>query len=270
MYLNNPAVPERQRMLCSVLSRRLLERRSGNWPKLAAEQQAAVKVGLLSAFEGEPKKYLQQKVAHTIAEVASVGAGEGCGEWPALLTTIFSMAQSPTPSVREGALFMFSRLAEYSGRALLAPHAERLLPVMDAMLKDADNGVRVGAMQGTIALITALSEEEHAAARAASQALVPELLSVLQKALGTDEYVARDALSSLIDLLRADAVFLRPHIDAACRCMLIVSQAEAFEDATRRLGLEFMVTLAEYAGATVREGSCGWGCRGCSCSCCGR
>lgn len=266
MFLNNAAATESQRILCAVLLRRLLERRSGNWVKLPADKQAAVRQGLLAAFVNEPKRHLQERMAHTIAEVAATAGGDGCKDWPELLTAVFTMAQQSTPSasgnsaasVRAMSLFMFTRLAEYSGRKLLAPHAGKLLPVMQHLLKDDDNNVRVAAMRGTIALITALDADESedaavAAAKKASQALVPELLQVLQRALLTDEYAAKDGLVSLIDLLRADPVFLRPYIAEACNCMLVITRADTFDDATRRLGLEFVVALGEYAGATLRK-----------------
>jgi hypothetical protein len=253
MFLNTPTATESQRILCAVLLRRLLERRTGNWAHVPADKQASLKAGLLTAFMNEPKRHLQERIAHTIAEVAATAGGDGCKDWPELLTGVFTMAQNATPSVRAMSLFMFTRLAEYKGTQLLAPHAGRLLPVMQHLLKDSDNVVRVAAMRGTIALITALDEEEASEARASSQALVPELLQVLQKALVTDEYAAKDGLVSLIDLLRADPVFLRPYIVDACNCMLVITRAESFDDSTRRLGLEFLTTLGEYAGATLRK-----------------
>lgn len=254
-YLGNQAVPVPHRLLCAVLTRRLLERRAANWAKLPAETQAATKSGLLAAFSTETQRFLQEKIAHTVAEVAATAGGAACSAWPELLSTVFTLAQAPAPAQRCMALFVFSRLADYSGPTLLAPHADKLLPVMTAMLADADNTVRVAAMQATIALIAALDADtpEVKAARAASQALIPKLLDVMQKALGTDEVVARDALASLIDLVRLDPHFLRPHIETACRTMVLVAEAEGLEEQTRRLGLEFMVTLAEFAGATLRK-----------------
>lgn len=254
-YLGNQSVPVPHRLLCAVLTRRLLERRAKNWDKLPAETQVATKAGLLAAFSSETQRFLQEKIAHTVAEVAATSGGPACSGWPELLGSVFTLAQAPAANQRCMALYVFSRLAEYDGPKLLAPHADKLLPVMTAMLGDADNSVRVAAMQATISLIAALDadEPEVKAARTASQALIPKLLDVMQKALGTDEIVARDALASLIDLVRMDPHFLRPHIETACRTMVLVAEAEGLDEQTRRLGLEFMVTLAEYAGATLRK-----------------
>ena len=221
-------------------------------------------------FSADASRNIVQKVAHIVAAVAARAGGPGCRDWPELLPAVFSLARAPTPAVRENALFLFARLADAAGAELLTPHASALLPVMSELLRDGDNGVRVAAMQGTIALITSAlasrsadnsndaaggAAASAAAARSGFQALVPELFRVLQASLegGADELVSREAISALVGLLTSDPQFLRPHMEPACACMLTISQSKELEEPTRLAALEFMVSLAECAGAMLRK-----------------
>lgn len=73
---------------------------------------------------------------------------------------------------------------------------------------------------------------------------------VLELSLRQDEAAAREALESLIELVEAHPLFLRPVVGPACEAMLSVTCHADFDEETRGLGLEFLLKMAEHAPAT--------------------
>jgi hypothetical protein len=160
---------EAHRALANVLLRKLLTKLE-TWTALGPAAQAAVRDGLLAALTGEPTNHVRHKACHAIAEVAVKCAGPGAAQWPELLPRIFTLASAPEPRRRESALYLFTRLGEYAGDVLLVPHAEQLRGLLGGLLADADNGVRIAALKGAVALAASIPDD---GLRNSYQALIP-------------------------------------------------------------------------------------------------
>lgn len=217
------------RSLCAVMLRKLVERTAKIWASLPDAQKKAIQDGSLKAFLTEPVKDVRNKVSHLVAELAVQSAGEGGREWPALLPAVMQLATSQDAGARETALFMFTQLAEYSGDELLGAHAASLLHVLGNLLKDPVTSVAVAALKGAAATIVALGDD---ADRASYQALVPQMLKVLESALSNreDEDPAKEVLKALVEVITHQPQFMRAFLEPACGAMLQIVNHDGFED----------------------------------------
>lgn len=249
---------EGRRGLAAVLLRRSVERfvegpagKIKAWDTLTPDVKNVTKQGILAAFSNESVGHVQKKVTHVVAEVATQEAGEGCKNWPELLTTCMTQLQSTNDTIRESTLFLLSTLLEYTGETVLGPHAGQLHSILQVLLGDASLRVAAAAVGTTSNIITSLDDE---AARAPYVNLIPVMMGILEKSLSAqEESIAQDVLKSFIDIATFQARFLRPYLEPACSAMLSIVNFEGFEESTRQLGLEFLLALAEVAGSTVRK-----------------
>jgi importin-4 len=236
------------RALSSVLLRRLIEQPAkapdgsvvGRWRLFSPDVIARIKDGLLQALTREPEKHIRHKLSHTIAEAALSGAGAGGAEWPALLPAVFTLARSADAAMREAGLHVFTKLCDYAGNTVLVPHISQLHPVLVGLLGDAENKVRVAALDAVISL---LKHTESDAQRAAFQAQLPQMFKVLELSLAADELQAREALESLIELVEDHPTFIRPYVQAVADAMLRIFQHSGFDAETRMLALEFVLQV---------------------------
>ena len=84
------------------------------------------------------------------------------------------------------------------------------------------------------------------------------MIKVLEMTLsggpGADETPACEALQALISVVAEHPHVMRPHIEAVCRVMLIIVDRDAFDDETRKLGLEFIPSFANFILVRVGDG----------------
>ena len=202
--------------MAAVLFRKLLGRKvpgstASVWESLPADAQTATKAGLLLAFANEPKDGVRHKLCHAIAETATYAAGPGSQRWQELLPLVFEQARSPEPRARKTAMILFSKLAEYAGDVILVPHASTLLSLLPPLLCDSDNGTRIAAMQGTIALLIAIESD---AARQPFQAVIPLMMKALELALREDEQMAQEAIRALMGMFRDVCIITMAQVEA--------------------------------------------------------
>ena len=236
--------------MSAVLLRKFLVRAEGTWPKLAPATHAGVKAGLLHALAGETAASVRNKLGHALAEVAAQAAGEGAAGWPELLPGIFALAAAPVPAQREAALLAFTAVVQYTGSEVVQAHAATLLGILTSLLSDSASAVAVAALKATCAVIETLESD---AARDVYKSLVPLLFRALERSFESSEEAAQDAIQSLIAVLGEQHHFFRNHLETACSSMLAIIAHGNLDDATRKLAMEFLLVLAEIAGATVRK-----------------
>jgi hypothetical protein len=253
-----------RRSTAAVVLRRTVQRDGRVWELLDAATQGGLKATLLRAFLAEAAPDVQRKVAHAIAELACVaavapdGAPPGAEPWPELMQAVLTMSQDGASAQRrEAALFMLSALLDFSSTRIVggAAHRAPLLALLARLLGDTAPAVSGAALRACCTLIKELDDDN---ALAAFVPAVPAMMRVLEAALAagvatSDEEAAQSALKSLIDVVQSHPEVLRPHIEAVCHAMLVVMSHAGFEEDTRKLGLEFLLSLAEEAGATVRK-----------------
>ena len=170
--------------MAAVMLRKLLEKvpaavassaGTSTWALLSLEAQTSLRDELLAVFATEPTDSVRRKISHAIAETALYAAGPGCANWQALLPSIFAQAKATDASKRRSALVLFRSLAEYAGEEVLVPHVATLESLLPPLLQDTDNGVRIAAMSGTIALLRCIEADD---VRNRFTGLVPAMMKV--------------------------------------------------------------------------------------------
>nr|XP_043633893.1 importin-5-like [Erigeron canadensis] len=241
------------RAMCAVLLRRILTVSSsyddasqqggvgGLYTGLVSNTQVTLKSILLECVIKETNKSIIKKLCDTISELSAIIMPEN--GWPELLPFMFQCVSSGNDIHRESALLIFAQLAQYIGE-LLIPHVETLHRVFlgclgNGMIAD----VRIAALGASINFIQCL---EKASDRDKFHDLLPLMMQTLNEALVSgEEATAQEALELLIELAGTEPRFLRRSIVEVVGAMLQIAEAESFEEGTKHLALEFVVTLAE-------------------------
>jgi hypothetical protein len=245
-------------------------------------EQAAVKQELIAALTSEPVRSVVLAIGDAVAEIgaeafdrqaaaqtAGDAAGAAAAGWPELLPTLLQLAggaATTNPACVEAALAVVADLAD-PAIGQLAPHLGSLHALINRALSGggaegaatpaASGDVQAAALRAMVNVVAALSEDEGGTASGLStaqrkeardsfQALVPQALAALGRALSAgDEDVAQELLELFVALADAEPRFLRKHLPEAVDAMLAVASADQLEPATRSLAAEFAVTLAE-------------------------
>eukprot|EP01114_Cavostelium_apophysatum_P016598 TRINITY_DN4762_c0_g1_i1.p1 TRINITY_DN4762_c0_g1~~TRINITY_DN4762_c0_g1_i1.p1 ORF type:complete len:1093 (-),score=369.83 TRINITY_DN4762_c0_g1_i1:62-3340(-) len=244
---------EQVKVLSAVLLRRNMKKtKDALWVLVTAPTQHQIKVSLLDMLEKEQNNNLRQKIADCISElgIAIYGDEKEPGTWDELLPSMFKLTKSQAEGHRESALTIFSKLAADIG-PLLRSNFPILKGVLEAGLNDPSIKVRIAALNATAGFLNVLDDPQE---RAHFQQLTPLMLGTISASLMSgNEEEARSALQLFVDLAEIDPTFLRPQIMQIVDAMLTVANAEQLEPATRQLGVEFLVTLAESRPSMVRK-----------------
>jgi hypothetical protein len=247
---------EQIRDLCCVLLRRTLS--SGNdslWGNISPQAQATVKNQLLEIMETDQSQHSRGQVANCISELALTifdpKNPNPTTAWPELLPFLFKLVKSDKAGLREVSLEIFADLAPHVGE-VLRPHFPLLKEILVAGLNDtASLPVRTAALTATCSFLRVLDKPEE---RIHFQELIPLMLGTLSAALNANqEEEARTALQLFVDLGESDPTFLKPQLVPILNAMLMIAQANTLEEATRQLGLEFLVTLTEARAGMIRK-----------------
>ncbi|KAL8159533.1 hypothetical protein V2J09_001070 [Rumex salicifolius] len=230
------------RAMSAILLRKLLTRDDSYiWPRLSPASQSSVKSVLLSCVQREEVKSITKKLCDTISELASgILADNG---WPELLPFMFQCVSSDSPKLQESAFLIFSQLSQYIGE-ILVPFIKELHGVFLNCLTNSPNpDVRVASLSASINFIQCLPSS---ADMDRFQDLLPLMMKTLTEALNSSqEATAQEALEILIELAGAEPRFLRRQLVDVVGSMLQIAEAEALEEGTRHLAIEFVITLAE-------------------------
>lgn len=238
------------RLLCCVLLRKLIGRSSESlWATLDAQTQGQIKAALLDAIEAEKDAQICLKLGDAAAQLGEALISHG--EWNELLPFLFKLSKGEQESHREVALQVFAQLAPELDD-LMRPHFPLLKEVLQNGLNDPQSlKVRIAALAATANFLQVLPEPEH---RVHFQQLTPLMLGCVSAALNaSQEEEARSAIELFVDMAEVDPTFLKPNLQIIVPAMQTISTASNLEDATRHLGLEFLVTLAESKPGMIRR-----------------
>ncbi|KAH1204811.1 Importin-5 [Glycine max] len=242
--LHSSPNPE-SRTMSAILLRRHLTRHHDSflWPLLSPPARSSLHSLLLSSLHNEPLKSITKKLCDTISELAAATLPDDAAAWPDLLPLLFQWVTSPDPRLQEISLLIFAQLAHYIGQTLL-PQISTLHSVfLRSLHSSTPSDVRIAALAAAINFIQCLTNSSD---RDRFQDLLPLMMQTLTEALNSgQEAVAQEALELLIELAGTEPRFLRRQIVDVVGSMLQVAEAEALEEGTRHLAIEFVVTLAE-------------------------
>lgn len=233
---------------------------------LQAGSQQGLKAGLLHSFSNEQDMKVRTSVAAAIAEVAAQCGGEGCKDWPGLLQTVFDGAAVADWKRQKSSLELLGLIALAAGGKSIFPHAAPIGTMLQTLLTTpaVDVHTRVAAMVCCEQLIEAFLLKEGGVGREASQgviasfqALIPALVGALQSvfsaACSDAQDLAEEALQEMTNIVILVPTFFRAQLNAVCGAVVTILGAPTLPEDTRSAALEFLLNLAEEAGATVRK-----------------
>ncbi|KAG6683103.1 hypothetical protein I3843_13G153800 [Carya illinoinensis] len=230
------------RAMSAILLRKQLTRDDSYlWPRLTDSTRSSLKSILLSCIQREDSKSISKKLCDTVSELASGILPEN--GWPELLPFMFQCVSSDSPKLQESAFLIFAQLSQYIGDTL-APHIKHLHAVfLQCLTTSPSSDVKIAALNAAINFIQCLS---NSADRDRFQDLLPAMMTTLTEALNNgNDVTAQEALELLIELAGTEPRFLRRQLVDVVGSMLQIAEAEALEEGTRHLAIEFVITLAE-------------------------
>eukprot|EP00286_Rhodomonas_abbreviata_P029484 CAMPEP_0181305524 /NCGR_PEP_ID=MMETSP1101-20121128/9780_1 /TAXON_ID=46948 /ORGANISM="Rhodomonas abbreviata, Strain Caron Lab Isolate" /LENGTH=1099 /DNA_ID=CAMNT_0023411455 /DNA_START=102 /DNA_END=3401 /DNA_ORIENTATION=- len=217
--------------------------------KLSLPTQAAVKQSLLQAVQQEQDNAVRRKIADTTGEIAAMIMG--AGDWPEIMPFIFEAAKSPTATLRESSMLIFSRLTFVASEKMVGSLGS-LKELLGTALQDPVKEVKLSALNATACMVQALSKfEQHIASLTD---MIPAMVSILTAALNEpDEEAARTAIEEFISIAEEAPKFFRKHMDPMIQMAIQIVTAQNLEEETRFLAVELLVTLAEQAPTMMRK-----------------
>lgn len=239
---------EQVRALCTILLRRVLSGTDSLWNSITPQSQQTVKLKLLESIEKEQISNIRKKISDTISEIGSFTIE--LGQWNELLPFMFKCTKSPNDAHRESAFQIFSQLAIYIAQQIRT-HFGTLRDTLNAGLNDSSVKVKLAALGATANFLQILAEPHE---RQQFQQLIPIMLGTISTALNEQkEEDAQTAIELFVDLAELDPTFLRPCLASVVQAMMTIASHTSLEDATRQLGVEFLITLCESKPTMLRK-----------------
>jgi len=215
-----------------------------------ANTQAIVKSSLLQTLRTEPAKDVRKGVADVISFLAS--SEVPAGKWQELLPFIFECSKG-TEAERVSSLQIFSMLsATESIITLFVPYVEVLKQAFqDCMSASMSVSVRMAAVEACAEFIMNVDEAVAPMFKPLLPAMLESLSMSLQQRHDSEEDVRR-GLECFIELIeRTDKGFFNDCLVPIFHAMHQVAKEKMLEDATRYLGMEFLLTCCEVYGPSL-------------------
>ncbi|KAF7725557.1 hypothetical protein EC973_009512 [Apophysomyces ossiformis] len=247
--------PEVQlRSHCCVLLRRMAFKQFTSaanpedrlWDIVQEESRTCVKDLLLVALANETDQSTRHKVSDTISEITKSDLSEG-GKWDSLLKALFECSQSPNAAHRESAFRIFAAVPEL----ISGQHTDALKSVFLSNLTfNESQAVRLEATKAAAAYII----QADSAGQKAIGSLMPQMLEPLSPVIeARDDQKLVDGLTVLIELADNSPRLFKPVLPNVLSVMVNIAKDKSFEDGTRQMALELLLTIAEAAPGMARK-----------------
>ncbi|XP_019253065.1 PREDICTED: importin-5-like isoform X1 [Nicotiana attenuata] len=216
------------------------------WNSLSVSTQSILKSNLLMRLELEQSTYIHNMLSRTVLELAASLLPDD--NWPELLPFLYHCVtdSSSNKLLKDSVFLIFCLLGEKIGEKIL-PWVRDLHSLFLNTLNDhkLDLNVRITAMFAVHIFIqcTPSSYEKER-----FQDLLPGMMKTLTDTLmtnGENQGAAHAALGFLIQLAKNEPRFLRLQLVEVVNTMFEIAEAKILEDKTRRLAIEFLLTLVE-------------------------
>ncbi|XP_016499566.1 uncharacterized protein LOC107818124 isoform X3 [Nicotiana tabacum] len=217
-----------------------------HWNSLSVSTQSILKTNLLMRLKLEQSTYINEMLFETVlALAASLLPNDN---WPELLSFLYHYVTDSNSNklLKDSVFSIFCFLGEVIGEKLV-PWVRDLHPFFLNTLNDdtLDINVRIMAMFPVHMFIqcTPSSYEKER-----FQDLLPGMMKTLTDALitnGEHQEAAQAALGSLIQLAKNEPRFLRLQLVEVVNTMFEIAEAKILQECTRRLAIEFLLTLVE-------------------------
>jgi len=209
--------------------------------------QAAIRSELLAAIENEPEPSIRRQCADTIAAVANCFLENN--QWPELLPKTLEWARHANTQVRDIAMFILGRLAEFAPKAMQKQPGDFYTLVQQG-LSDSELTVRCAAMQAAVAFVIAAEDSISVQ----FESLLPQMLQVIEAALNAqNDEIAEKAISALADVAGAKSKFLKSMFGPISQALMQIGNQKQLEAKVRALAVGCVITMAETGKGKVRD-----------------
>lgn len=234
-----------------MLIRRVLTQEEATlWTALSPAAQHELKAKLVSHLINEPDPSIRRKICDTVAETAMMLLDEDL--WPELLPQLFEFTSSGSEMMKEAGFMIFEMLAMHIAEAFIEKFSAFCATFQQTISSPHEpTSLRLAASRAAGAVIT----------QCEAPSAVEEFFELCAPLMGFLEFVltandvesTRHILSILIDIADTHPAFFRGRLQHVISSILAVASNQAFDNAVRRLCVEFCLTLAEKSPSTVRR-----------------
>ena len=233
--------PEKQlRQLAAVEARKLVAKQ---WSKVQNKDE--LRKTLLEATFEEDDKLVRHSAARVITAVAKVDFE--AGEWTELPNILLQGAESTNARQREVAMYIIFTLIETMGDFFVEA-LPKLFQVFSTTIKDPESSeVRINTMLTISRVAMLIDTEEDDSALGSFQALIPDMVKVLQATIEAEEETeVMQAFEVFQTLLGCDAALLNKHFADLVNFMITISVQKEIDDDFRSQALAFLMQCARY------------------------
>ncbi|KAF8250201.1 ARM repeat-containing protein [Wilcoxina mikolae CBS 423.85] len=211
----------------------------------APSMKAYIRNTLLQAFAHESDNHTRNKIGDAIAEVARQ-LSDADEPWPELLNSLFQASKSQEASHREGAFRIFTT----TPGIIEKQHGEVVKDVFSAGFHDADQNVRIAAMEAFAAFFRSIRKT----AQKSFFGLLPDIMNILVPLKEQqDSDTLSKALMALIDLAEISPSMFKSMFNDVVKYGISFVQDKELGDQTRQNALEFLATFADTAPQMCRK-----------------
>lgn len=236
------------RHFCSVMLRQNLKPKADAniWANTSPDLKNKVKSTLLQLLKQEPNRVIRKSAVNAIGTLAPTLMESG--QWPELLDEVLATARASTPELRVSAMDLLEMLCEFCVEPI-KPKAMEIKAVIASALTD-DAQVRVSAIKAVVAFVISLDEHEKPHLADTVPAIF-ETINVFYQA--KDDDLLTEAIEQLVNLPKCEPTFLRAHLEPIVSLFFNLTGDRSLAPMTRRMGMEFILTLAAEGKGMVRK-----------------
>lgn len=234
------------------------------WIGVPHEYRERIKAGLLDRLLNEEKKIIRHQIARAIASIAdhdlyapsaapSSSTTNAPSEWSELMPFITSTTQSSTASHREAALFVLFTILDTVRESYVNDMMTGMFQLFGTSLNDQDAGVRLITLRalGKVAEYIEIDQKDFIKQY---QALMPQMLQVLQQILVADEV---EGAKQAFDVFETCLILETPLISKSLKdyievCLAIAGKTDADED-IRNAALNSLSWSIQYKKGKVQS-----------------
>lgn len=207
-----------------------------------------IKSSLLHAFEHENDDKLRMRLLYT--SCAFAGTLVPLRKWDAFFPTLFGYARSNNTRLREFSMRIVAVLTrDLTG--FMRDNISTMLELLSGALNDQQPSVRAAALDVYSAFLVLIEDNN---VRQTLAQMLPVVLGGIMAALheGAEES-AQIGIDALTSVAENDPLFLKRHATDFINGMLDIAQSAQLQITTRRLAVEFIVSLYESRASLVRR-----------------
>ncbi|MDI1489575.1 MAG: hypothetical protein OHK93_000772 [Ramalina farinacea] len=234
--------PSPQRQLAASQARSLVPK---HWRSYSSQVRAQLRQRLLQGTLQEDEQIVRHAASRVITAIAKIDLEDN--EWPDVFDQLLGAAKSNEPRQREvGTYLLFTGLETIS--EAMQHRNKELLATFKRTIHDSQSAeVRINTMLAISRLAIALDSEEDPASLKLVQDLVPDMVAVLEQAIGAgDEDRTTQCFEVFQTLLGCDSSVLNKHFADLTQFMVKVASEKSLGEDMRTQAISFLMQCMRY------------------------